>query len=146
MELAMNRRLLAVVLGILVAVSAVVLTSVAPSWADDEPAGTDHDRWMAAKLVASQNIVADLTHGDFESLEENARRMQVINLLEQWMRDSEFERKSEYEGQLNSFEFATKELVRHAGDRNTEGALQAYLDMTASCVHCHELIRDPLEN
>ncbi len=142
----MNRRLLAVVLSCLVAVSAGVLMSVAPSRADDEPVQTDHDRWMAAKLVSAQNIFGDLTHGDFESLEENARRMQVINLLEQWMRDANFEHKSEYEGQLNAFEFATKELVRHAGDHNTDGALQAYLDMTASCVHCHELIREPLEN
>lgn len=145
----MNRRYLAVVFGCLVAITAAILPSVAPTWADDEaddPAADDHDRWMTLKLVSAQNIVADLTRGDFESLEENARRMQVINLLEQWARDENFEQKSDYEGQLNAFEFATKELVRHAADENTDGALQAYLDMTTSCVRCHELIREPLEN
>jgi hypothetical protein len=142
--------MLAVILGCFVAIVAGIVITVAPSRADDEvadePAAEDHDRWMAAKLVSSQNIISDLTHGDFESLEENARRMQVINLLEQWARDEAFEHRSAYEGQLNAFEFSTKELVRHANDQNIDGALQAYLDMTTSCVRCHELIRDPLED
>lgn len=144
----MSQRTMAFALIGLVALGAVFLVAGGASWATDdadEATRSEHDRWMAAKLVSSQNILGDLTHGDFEGLEQNARRMQVISLLEQWLRDTEFEHRSEYEGQLNAFEFATKELVRHAVDHNTEGALQAYLDMTASCVHCHQLIRNPLD-
>ena len=102
----------------------------------------DRDRWMQLKLTSSQQIFADLTHGDFEGVEKTARRMQVLNLLEQWMRKNEFEQKSEYKGQLNRFEFATKELVRYAEDENIEGALEAYVDLSRSCVRCHQLIRD----
>ncbi len=103
---------------------------------------TDQDRWMAAKLTSAQQIFEHLTRGDFEQLAASARRMQVMNFLEQWRRENEFKQRSEYEGQLNAFEFATKELVRYANDRNVDGALAAYLAMSESCVRCHKLIRD----
>jgi len=97
---------------------------------------------MAAKLNISQQVLEHLTSGDFKQLETSARRMQVMNFLEQWVRDENFENASDYQGQLNAFEFATKELVRNAGSENVEGALKAYVTMTESCVRCHQLIRD----
>ena len=47
---------------------------------------TEHDRWMAVKLSSSQHVFEALTRGDFQQLETSARRMQVLNLLEQWDR------------------------------------------------------------
>jgi hypothetical protein len=140
----MNRRVIAVLVPCLFAALTVAFVGFGSSTAADDQAEeqTEHDRWMASKLNSAQQIFEDLTRGNFERLEGNARRMQVINLLEQWARDEEFERMSDYAGQLNAFEFSIKELVRHAGDQNSAGALQAYQDMTASCVRCHELIRD----
>ena len=141
----MNRRWLAI---LMVCVSALTLAtfsgSTQTSSADDtkESSSTDRDRWMSVKLNSAQQILEDLTTGDFKRLETDARRMQVLNFLEQWARDKSFKQESEYQGQLNAFEFATKELVRHAADKNTEGALKSYVALTESCVHCHELIRD----
>lgn len=114
------------------------------STADDETETTpnDRDRWMSVKLNSAQRILEDLTTGEFDRLQNDARRMQVMNFLEQRLRDEDFEQRSEYQGQLNAFEFATKELIRHAGDKNSEGALKAYVAMTESCVRCHDLIRD----
>ena len=97
---------------------------------------------MTVKLTSAQQILADLTSGDFERLETSARRMQVMNFLEKWLRDENFANKSGYQGQLNAFEFATKELIRNAQDNNTDGALKAYVALTESCVRCHQLIRD----
>jgi hypothetical protein len=97
---------------------------------------------MAVKLASGQEILKHLTSGDFRQLEASARRMQVLNLLEQWLREEDFVHKSEYQGQLNAFEFATKELIRHADDENIEGVLKAYIALTESCVRCHKLIRD----
>ena len=115
------------------------------SSADDQPQQapqSEHDRWMAIKLTSSQQILEHLTRGEFDQLQASARRMQVLNFLEQWMRDEEFAQKSDYQGQLNAFEFATKELIRHAGDKNVEGSLKSYTALTESCVRCHQLIRD----
>jgi hypothetical protein len=102
----------------------------------------DANAWMAAKLNGSQNILAHLTRGDIKAVVTDARRMQVMTYLEQWLTASEIEELSEYRGQLNAFEFSTKELVRNAEDGNVNGALDAYVDMTRTCVKCHQLIRD----
>lgn len=127
----------------------VLAAAICVAGADDDrkpPAASERDRWMAAKLTSAQQIIEHLTSGDFKSLQESARRMQVMNFLEQWQREEDFEEKSEYQGQLNAFEFATKELIRHSGDRNVNGALDAYTAMTRSCVRCHSLIRDADRN
>lgn len=102
----------------------------------------DRDTWMQVKLTSAQQILEHLTSGDFQKLETSSRRMQVLNFMEQWSRDAEFTQKSEYQGQLNVFEFATKELIRHAQDRDIDGSLKAYTKLTESCVNCHKLIRD----
>lgn len=115
--------------------------SLAQDRADDPPKD-DRDAWMQVKLTSAQQILAHLTSGDFAKLQTSARRMQVMNFLEQWSRDADFTNKSEYQGQLNAFEFATKELMRHADDKDIDGALKSYVAMTESCVHCHKLIRD----
>jgi hypothetical protein len=108
----------------------------------DTPAADDHDGWMKLKLISSQQAFDGLTHGEFERVENAARRMLVLNLLEQWAKRKEFTLQSEYRGQLHAFEFAVKELVRHSEDHDMDGALDAYVAMSRSCVRCHELIRD----
>jgi hypothetical protein len=103
----------------------------------------DVDRWMQIKLKSSQEVLAGLTRGDFDQVQKSARRMQVISILEQWSkRQGMYSSRSDYEGELNAFDFATKELVREAGQKDTEGTLEAYVNLTRSCVRCHQLIRD----
>ena len=99
-------------------------------------------KWMQRKLHTSQEILAGLTSGDLKSVENEARRLMVFNLLENWLRDNPLANKSGYQGQLNAFEFATKELVRNSETGNVDGALEAYIGLTRSCVECHKLIRD----
>jgi hypothetical protein len=105
------------------------------------------DKWMLIKLKASQEIFAGLTNGESKKIENNARRMLVINVLEQWRRDNDFAKTSEYEAQLNAFEYATKELIRTSHHEDIDGALDAYIRLSQSCVKCHQLIRDvPAKN
>lgn len=112
---------------------------------DETPALKDKesaDRWMLAKRNHAHEIFNGLTDGDYKQIANGGRRMLVTGILEGWLRESEFVKASEYQGQLNAFEFANKELIRHAEDRNIDGALGAYLRLTQSCVQCHKLIRD----
>ena len=113
-----------------------------PGAEPENPAPGDHDGWMHLKLLSSQQAFDGLTHGEFHKVETAARCMLVLNLLEDWAKEREIKQRSQYRAQLNAFEFAVKELVRTAEDHNTEGALDAYVSMTRSCVRCHELIRD----
>ena len=98
--------------------------------------------WMQIKLRSSQEILAALTRGEMAKVEVNARRLLVTNILEQWARKEEFTKKSEYEGELNRFEFATKELIRFGRAGDIDGSLNAYQSLCRSCVECHKLIRD----
>lgn len=103
----------------------------------------ESDRWMHAKLHSAQQIFAGLTQGDLEVVKKRAQYMAVVNVLEDWVKKSEFKKKSAYQGQLNAFEFANKELIRNADDENIDGALEAWVKLSRSCVECHKLIRDP---
>jgi hypothetical protein len=118
-------------------------TQTKPLQAQDSDA---RGRWMRAKTSSAQEIFASLVSRDLARVETTARRMQGLNLLEQWLQATDYVNKSDYQAQLNLFEFALKELIRTARADDVEGALQAFLRMSESCVHCHQLIRDrPVE-
>ena len=94
--------------------------------------------WMQRKLEHSQNILAGLTKADFEMIQSSAGKMEDLNFLEQWGRED----LPEYKRQLRYFDDANKELIRQAGKKNLGGATLAYTQMTLSCVHCHNVVRD----
>lgn len=108
----------------------------------DNKTPADADKWMRLKLHSSQEIFTALMHGDSKAIETNARRMLVLNLLEQWIADRPLMNQAGYQAQLNAFEFATKELVRTGNSKDIDGALEAYGRLANSCVKCHQLIRD----
>lgn len=100
------------------------------------------ETWMIAKLHDAQDVFAGLTRGDFDTINLNARRMLISNLLEQWGRTNDFTKASDYEAQVNAYEFAVKELIRSSVHRDSTAALEAYTRMSTACVNCHQLIRD----
>lgn len=103
----------------------------------------DGDPLMKAKLIGSQAILEQLMKGEMSAVSESAARMQVMSLMENWfIGDEKNERTSKYRQQLNRFDFATKELIRHADDGKIDEAFESYTEMTRTCVQCHKLIRD----
>jgi hypothetical protein len=94
--------------------------------------------WMTRKLEFAQKILRGLTEADFELIQKEAGRMQVVNYLEEWDRGDA----PEYKRQLSYFEDANKELIRQAKNKNINAATLAYTQLTLSCVQCHNLIRD----
>ena len=123
---------------------ALAVLSVSTVGADDKkPEAKKADKqasmtWMQRKLEHSQNILAGLTKGDFEMIRSSAGKMEDLNYLEQWGRED----LPEYKRQLRYFDDANKELIRQAGKKNLGGATLAYTQMTLSCVHCHNVVRD----
>lgn len=141
--------MLVVVIAVAVAVAAGDKETKKPKEGAKEPVAAqkedEGDRWMKAKLHSAQQIFAGLTEGDLEIVKKRAQYMAVVNVLEDWLKKNDFTKKSAYRGQLNAFEFANRELIRHAEDDNLDGALDAWLKLSRSCVECHKLIRDPLK-
>jgi hypothetical protein len=94
--------------------------------------------WMKVKLRSSQNILRGLTLGDFDLIEENARRLNNFGRLEKLVHS----RNAEYQTQLKFLEHANQELMRQAKKKNLDGATLAFVQMTTSCINCHRALRD----
>jgi len=94
--------------------------------------------WMEKKLEHTQKILAGLTRADFDTIQTSAGMMQVVTYLEEWDRG----KNPEYKRQLRYFSDANAELIRQAGKKNIGGATLAYTQLTLSCVHCHNVVRD----
>jgi hypothetical protein len=93
---------------------------------------------MRQKLLASQAVLAGLAIGDYEAIGRNAQAMNVVEQLEKWLRAST----PGYRTQLRLFEFADRELIRAAREKNIDAATLAYNQLTISCVNCHKIVRD----
>jgi hypothetical protein len=108
-----------------------------PLCAEDEPS-KQASVFMRQKLQASQAILAALARGDHEAIGSNAQAMNVVEHLEKWIRADT----PGYRTQLRLFEFADRELIRAAREKNIDAATLAYNQLTISCVNCHKMVRD----
>ncbi len=99
----------------------LLLASIPPTAAQEKSdiAADKASAWMKQKLELSQNILTGLTHGDFEQVEINAQRMNVVNYLEKGIA-SDKPQYEEYRRQLNYFTLANREILRQAKAKNIE--------------------------
>jgi|TARA_B100000809_G_scaffold198695_1_gene198512 hypothetical protein len=93
---------------------------------------------MKMKLKHAKQILDGLTSADFEKIRESAGVMNTFGNLENWARG----RNPEYRTQLNFFRRENRELIRQVDKKNLDGSTQAFFQLTSSCVHCHQVIRD----
>ena len=98
----------------------------------------DANFWMAKKLQLSDQIVAALAVGDFETIAQNAKTIDALSQVEGWARrkDAKF-----YRAHLESFRTANNDLRRHAEEKDLPGATLAFTQLTLSCVKCHHQLR-----
>jgi hypothetical protein len=93
---------------------------------------------MRQKLAATQNILAGLTKGDYDTIQTNAQSMLVVGYLEKWVRADT----PGYQNMMKDFEYANKSLTLAAREKNLDGATLAYVQLAISCVNCHKIVRD----
>jgi len=101
-------------------------------------ASQSFDFWMTAKLKESQKIFAGLASADFQAIAESAETLSTLNKIEGFVR----KRSPDYSTQLRVFEFATAKIQQQAEKKNIEGVVLGFNQLTLSCVHCHEQLRD----
>ena len=93
---------------------------------------------MQAKLSSSKKVLEGLLRRDFDSIARAAREMKRISKATAWprKRDEVFEHFStEFQRQCNQLESQADAL-------NHEGAKFSYLQLTTTCIQCHDYIRD----
>ncbi|GIW84481.1 MAG: cytochrome c [Gemmataceae bacterium] len=93
---------------------------------------------MRVKLQRAQVLLQALTMEDFKTLQENAESLVRISKATEFLRAYKTE---EYEFQARVFQKAAEALAAKAKEKNIDGATLAYMDMTVSCVACHNHFR-----
>ncbi len=110
--------------------------------ADDPPAGVirENEVLMRAKLSSSQKVLEGLLAEDFTLIAHGAKEMKKISEAAEWPRA----RDPIYEHHSAEFRRLCLKLESLAHKTNHEGVSFTYLQMTMTCINCHNYVRDAL--
>jgi cytochrome c556 len=97
----------------------------------------DNREFMRAKLKHSQEIVEGLALENYDQIAKNAQELTLLSMATNW----QVFQTDEYVMQSREFRRAAEELRDKAKQKNLEGAVLAYLDVTMKCVNCHKYVR-----
>ncbi|TWU46147.1 hypothetical protein Poly51_55420 [Rubripirellula tenax] len=135
-------RLNALILLFCVTCSTLLAQEPKPIPPESELAMASDDRplsfWMEKKFEYSTAILKGLSQADFQSIEENARRMRLLSKVEGFVRS----RTLGYRANLHTFERVADDVIIQAKKKNIDGVTLAYHQLTVSCVRCHQTLRE----
>ena len=122
----------------------VLLLTVGWIWAHGNPPVSQINdapgTLMRKKMVCSQTLLEALLRKDFDRIAEQAHKMKLISEAAEWPRP----RDSVYEHYGAAFRRQCSQLESLAQKRNHEGTTFVYLQMTTTCIQCHDYIQDSL--
>jgi cytochrome c556 len=146
----MNRTLLVSAVAALVALAAV--RTPAGAVPDDPPAKPKADdvkdklkqlptrrEAMDLKLKSSQAMLAGIALNDFDKIQTAADELVRISNVNDFLNAY---KGAEYQFHMQLFRRPVEMIAKKAKDKNMDGVLVAYTDMTLSCVKCHDGMRD----
>jgi hypothetical protein len=111
------------------------------SRAQERPSGTaaspKEPTVMQRKLIHAQNILAGLALKDFDRIDKEADALTQVRQEATW-RINETER---YLRHSLAFLEQLQDMKKAAKAKNLDGATLAYLEMTRTCINCHEALR-----
>lgn len=94
---------------------------------------------MAAKLKGTQAVLEHVALNDFPKLVETAEDLAQIAKTVAFLNAY---KGKEYEFHITTFRRAAETMGIKAKERNMDGVLVAFNDMTLTCLKCHQGIRD----
>lgn len=118
----------------------VLALAAGVAWMNVAPAQDPDETVMRQKLRHSQNALEGLAIKDFGKLKESGEYLVSISIMDsfaKFLRDD-----AEYDRHAENFRAAAGRIIESADAKNIEGAALAYMDMTMTCVQCHEHLRD----
>jgi hypothetical protein len=102
----------------------------------------DRDKILAAmmqKKLKSAHLVLDgVATGDFKTITIGGQELIRLAKSETW----QLIESPLYERHSADFIRATEKLVKKAQEKNIDGTALAYVEMTLSCVRCHQYVRE----
>jgi hypothetical protein len=92
---------------------------------------------MRQKVAYSQQVLVGITLEDYGLIANNAEKLVELSNKTNW-----YSRQvPEYELFLNEFRRNAQELMKAGQQKNLDAASLAYVQVTLSCVSCHQFIR-----
>jgi hypothetical protein len=115
------------------------LVLVAPLATGQEPRKPPKDESiMKKKLAAAQKLLGALAKEDFDSIKENAGVLNDLSKQAAW----KFVETPRYEVYSEEFQRLTLKMANQAERKNLDGIALTYVDMTLTCVKCHQYCRE----
>ncbi len=102
--------------------------------------GATKESLMRAKLKSAQDVLEGITLKDFEKVKDGAENLKVAVTLDQWINMEKSD--VEYKRYSDNFRELVESLTKAAEDKNLQAATFRYGQIAASCVDCHEHLRD----
>jgi hypothetical protein len=94
---------------------------------------------MAEKLKHAQTLLDGLATNDFRKITKSADELLVISKAVEFTRAR---KTREYQLHTDNFRRALEEITKKSKEKNLEGATLGYVDMTLTCVRCHQHTRE----
>jgi len=117
---------------LLVALATALVAGEPPRKGDPPPSA------MQRKLGHAQKALEGIALNDFDGLVRSADGLLDAS------RDASFQvlKTRRYELYSDEFRRAAEGLRKHARDKNTDAAALSYVDLTLTCVKCHQHVRE----
>lgn len=94
---------------------------------------------MAAKLKESQSILEGVALNDFDKVTAAADELMRVTRANDFLNAYKGD---EYKFHMTTFRRAAEMVSKKARDKNMDGVMVAYNDLTLSCLKCHQAMRD----
>ena len=94
---------------------------------------------MMEKLTNSQKLLEALALAKYDKIVTSAEELRRLSTQAEWMGTHKSPR---YEVFTNEFRRAVETMAEKAKAKNIDGVALAYVDMTMTCVRCHQFVRE----
>jgi hypothetical protein len=112
---------------------------VVPSSSQERKKKREPDPLMQAKLKESQTLLEGLTLNDLAKVQASAEKLLEISKSAQMRKALNT---PAYETHASYFQRSAELLIEKAKAKNIDGAALAYMEMTITCVRCHQYTRE----
>lgn len=121
---------------------ACLLAAVALGWvcyeAADAYAQEQLRKLMIDKLENAQKILEGIATADFDKTGRHAENLLALANRAEWLAY----KTNRYELHSSEFRRAAETIVQRSRSKNLDGVTLAYMDLTMSCVRCHQYVRE----
>ena len=119
--------------------ASLVLTFLAIPSSSQEKKKREPDPLMLLKLKESQALLEGLALNDPAKVQKSAEELLRISKQAQFRKALNT---AAYEFHANAFQKAAETAIEKAKAKNIDGETLAYVDMTLTCVRCHQSTRE----